>query len=52
LENGGEEIKLPNGKHTIMATFDNDFVKKDFEINNNRKIFSVINEPPLKIDEV
>jgi hypothetical protein len=53
LENGGKEIvKIPNGKHTITATFDNDIVKKDFEIDNNGKIFSIIIEPSLRIDEI
>lgn len=53
LENGGAEIiKIPNGKHTIKATFNNDIAKMDFEINNNGKVFSIINEPPLKINEV
>jgi hypothetical protein len=53
LEDGGQKIvKIANGKHTITAISDNDIVRKDFEINNDGKIFSIIIEPPLKINEV
>jgi hypothetical protein len=53
LENGGTEtIKMQNGKHTITAAFNNDFVRMDFEINNNGKVFSIIYSPPLKINEI
>jgi hypothetical protein len=52
LENGEEKIvKIENGKHIISASFNNDYDKLEFEINNNNKVFNVFIKPPIKIQE-
>ncbi|MDR2702310.1 MAG: hypothetical protein LBB72_07760 [Spirochaetaceae bacterium] len=52
LENGEEKIiKIENGKHIISASFNNDYDKLEFEINNNSKVFNVFIKPPIKIQE-
>jgi hypothetical protein len=53
LENGEEKtVKIQNGNHTILATFDNGYDKKEFEIINTGKIFMINIGPPIKINEV
>jgi hypothetical protein len=53
LENGETKLfDVENGKHTISATFDNDYEKLEFEINNNSKVINVFIKPPIKIQEV
>jgi len=53
LENGEEKIiDISNGKHFIDAAFNNDFDKKEFDIDNNGKVFTIITRPSLKIMEV
>jgi len=51
IKNGEEKIvKISNGKHIIKVSRDNDYDKKEFEINNNGKIFSIVIGPPIKIN--
>lgn len=53
LENGEEKIiNVENGKHTVSASFNNDYEKFEFEINNNSKVISIFIKPPLKIQEI
>jgi hypothetical protein len=50
----GEEKILPieNGKHTLFVSFDNDYDKLEFEINNNFKEYIIEIKPHIKIIEV
>ena len=53
LENGEEKvINVENGKHIITASFNNDYEKLEFEINNDKKSFEIIIKPPLKLTMV
>jgi hypothetical protein len=50
LKNGEEKIvDVANGNHTLLATFDNGSDRKSFLIDNDKKSFSIIIEPPVKI---
>ena len=52
LENGEEIVfNAENGKHIISSSFNNDYEKLEFEINNNSKVFNVFIKPPLTIQE-
>jgi hypothetical protein len=50
----GEEKILPieNGQHTLFASFDMNYDKIKFEINNNYKEYNIVIKPPVKIIEV
>jgi hypothetical protein len=50
----GEDMVFPveNGKHTILASLDNDYDKIEFEITDNEKEFDIIIRPHIKIIEI
>jgi hypothetical protein len=53
LENGEEKnIDISNGKHILIATFDDNLDKREFEINNDSLEIGVIIKPPIKIVDV
>ncbi|MDR3259366.1 MAG: hypothetical protein LBT51_07140 [Fusobacteriaceae bacterium] len=52
LGKGSEKIiNIPNGKHIISATWDNSSSKKEFEINNDGKLFTITIGTPPRIKE-
>jgi hypothetical protein len=48
------EVKIfpiENGKHILFASFNDDYDKLEFEINNNFKAFNIVIKPHIKIIE-
>jgi hypothetical protein len=53
LENGEEKtIDMQNGTHTCSVSFNDDYDKFDFEVENNSTAINILTGPPLKVEIV